>query len=134
MSKTATLIRDKIGFQDQLTLNAGQKYCRMLIREHFAILLPFIKLPVVIKTIVLSTFEWPFYTDLTVHLFNERRTFNLPFGGQANNLCSLEVLHKLITYFRTVSNVIHQPLVKSRRVSTCTKKQPGRCTIKCQIT
>ena len=28
----------KIGFQDQLSLNAGQKYCRMLYEEHSAIL------------------------------------------------------------------------------------------------
>ena len=31
-------------------------------REHSAILLTFIKLPVVIKIFVLSIFEWPFYT------------------------------------------------------------------------
>ena len=35
----------KMGFQDQLLLNAGQKYCRMLQGEHSAILLIFIKLP-----------------------------------------------------------------------------------------
>ena len=29
--------RPKIGFQDQLSLNAGQKYCRMLQGEHSAI-------------------------------------------------------------------------------------------------
>ena len=34
--------RPKIGFQDQLLLNAGQKYCRM---EHSAILSTSIKLP-----------------------------------------------------------------------------------------
>ena len=33
----------KIGFQDQLSLNAGQKYCRMLQGKHSAILLAFIK-------------------------------------------------------------------------------------------
>ena len=32
-------------FQEQLLLNAGQKYCRMLQREHSAILWTFIKLP-----------------------------------------------------------------------------------------
>ena len=56
--------RPKIGFQDQLLLNAGQKYCRML----SAILATFIKLPVVIKIFVLSIFEWPFYTGFTVHI------------------------------------------------------------------
>ena len=36
--KTATLKKTKIGFQDQLSLNAGQKHCRMLKGEHSAIL------------------------------------------------------------------------------------------------
>ena len=58
--------RPKIGFQDQLSLNAGQKYCRMLQGEHSAILSTFIKLPFVIKVFVLSIFEWPFYTGFTV--------------------------------------------------------------------
>ena len=49
--------RPKIGFQDQLSLNAGQKYCRMLQGEHSAIRLTFIKLPFVIKIFVLSVFE-----------------------------------------------------------------------------
>ena len=60
--------RPKIGFQDQLLLNAGQKYCRMLQGEHSAILSTFIKLPFVIETFVLSIFEWPFYTGFTVPL------------------------------------------------------------------
>ena len=38
----------EIGFQDQLLLNAGQKYNRMLQGEHSAILWTFIKLPFVI--------------------------------------------------------------------------------------
>ena len=42
-------VKPKIGFQDQLSHNAGQKYCRMLQGEHSAILLTFIKLPFVIK-------------------------------------------------------------------------------------
>ena len=58
--------RPKIGFQDQLSNNAGQKYCRMLQGDHSAILLTFIKLPFVIKIFVLSIFEWPFYTGFTV--------------------------------------------------------------------
>ena len=53
------------GFQYQLLLNAGQKYCRMLQGEHSAILSTFIKLPFVIKTFVWSIFEWPFYTGFT---------------------------------------------------------------------
>ena len=57
----------KISFQDQLSFNAGQKYCRMLPLEHSAILLTFIKLPFVIKTFVLSIFKWPLQPGLTVH-------------------------------------------------------------------
>ena len=44
--------------QDQLSLNADQKYCQ---GKHSAILLTFIKLPFVIKISVLLSFEWPFY-------------------------------------------------------------------------
>ena len=62
----AILKKTKIGFQDQLSLNAGQKYCRMLQGEYSAILLTFIKLPSVIEIFVLSIFEWLFYTGLTV--------------------------------------------------------------------
>ena len=61
----------KIGFEDQLSLNAGQKYCRMLQGEHSATLSTFIKLPFFfIKIFVLSiferSFEGQFYTDSTV--------------------------------------------------------------------
>ena len=38
--------------QDQLSLNAGQKYCSMLQGEHSAILLTIIKLQFVIKSFV----------------------------------------------------------------------------------
>ena len=62
----ATLKRQKIGFQDQLLLNAGQKYCKMLHGQHSAILLTYIKLPFVIKIFVWSIFERPFYTGFTV--------------------------------------------------------------------
>ena len=41
--------RPKIDFQDQLPLNAGQKYRRILQMEYSAILLTFIKPPFVIK-------------------------------------------------------------------------------------
>ena len=52
--------RTKNGFQDQLSLNAGQKYCRMLQGEHSAILSTFIKLPFVIKTFVRDETSKPF--------------------------------------------------------------------------
>ena len=44
--------RSKIGFKDQLSLNADQKYCRMLHGEHSAILSTCIMLPFVIKIFV----------------------------------------------------------------------------------
>ena len=56
--------KTKNGFQDQLSLIAGQKYCRML--QHSAILSTFIKLPFVIKNFILSIFEWPLKTGFTV--------------------------------------------------------------------
>ena len=65
LCKTAPLKTPKIGFQDQLTLNAGQKHCRMLQGEHSATLSTFIKLPFVF---VLYIFDWPFYTGFTVHI------------------------------------------------------------------
>ena len=58
--------RPKLGFQDRLSLNAGQKNCRMLQGEHSAILLTFIKLPFVIIIFVLSIFEWQLKTGFTV--------------------------------------------------------------------
>ena len=65
--------RPKIRFQDQLSLNAGQKYCRMCQGEHSAILSTFLKLPFVIKIIVLSIFEWPLKTGFAVVLCLEFR-------------------------------------------------------------
>ena len=58
--------RPKIVFQEQLSLNAGQNYCRMLQGEHFAILSTFIELPFVIKIFVFCIFERQFYTGFTV--------------------------------------------------------------------
>ena len=49
--------RPKIGFQDQLKHNAGQKHDRMLQGAHSAVLSNFIKLPFAIKTFILSIFE-----------------------------------------------------------------------------
>ena len=58
--------RQNFGFEEKLSLNAGQMCCRMLQGEHSTTLLTFIKLPFVIKIFVLSVFEWPFYTGFTV--------------------------------------------------------------------
>ena len=57
----------KIGFKDQLKLNAGQKYCRILQGEHSAIFSTFIKVPFVINILVLSIFQWQLKTGFTVH-------------------------------------------------------------------
>ena len=88
--------KTKTGFQDRLSLNAGQKYCRMLQGEYSAILLTiiclmlqgehsairstFIKLLLAIMTFVLSIFEWPLKTgftvyDKTAHLRSINRAF-----------------------------------------------------------
>ena len=40
--------RPKLGFQDRLSLNVGQNYCRMHQSEHCAMLSTYIKLPFVI--------------------------------------------------------------------------------------
>ena len=56
-------------FNTDLSLNAGQKYCRMLQREHSAIHLTLIKIPDSIKTFVLCIFKWPLKTGFTVSLF-----------------------------------------------------------------
>ena len=58
--------RPQVGFQDQLRLNAGQKYCKILQGEHSAILSTFIKLQFVIKRFVLSISVWPLKTGFTV--------------------------------------------------------------------
>ena len=58
--------RPKVCFQDKLSLNAGQKYCRMLQGEHSAILPTFIKLPFIIQIFVLSILEWPLKTGFSV--------------------------------------------------------------------
>ena len=52
----------------QLSINAGQKYHRMLQWERSAIRSTFFQLPIVIKIFVLSILEWPFYTGFTVLL------------------------------------------------------------------
>ena len=60
--------RAKIRNQDQSSLNADQKYCRMLQgEEHSAILLSFIRPPFVIKIFVLSILSGHFTQVFTVH-------------------------------------------------------------------
>ena len=66
--------RLKIGFQDPILLNAGQKYCRMLPLD----LSTFIKLPFVIKSFVLSIF--------TVYNFESKRLCKLLHKKPCHNL------------------------------------------------
>ena len=66
----------KIGFQDQLSLNAGQKYCRMLQGEHSAILSTCVKLPFSIKTFVLCIFEWPLKTSYCIRTVKAFQRFS----------------------------------------------------------
>ena len=60
--------RPKIGFQDGLSLNAGQSTaeCSLRVFCNTFTLHKFIKLPFVFKTFVLSIFEWPLKTGFTV--------------------------------------------------------------------
>ena len=88
LSNTATLKKTRIGFQDQLSLNAGQTYCRMLQGEHSAIFLTVIKPLFVIKIFVLSIFEWPLKTGFTVFSF---RLFSLKLFELVQNLPKLIV-------------------------------------------
>ena len=82
--------RPKIGFQDQFSLNAGQKY-----GEHSVILSTFIKLPFAIKIFALSIFDLPFYTGCIMHvtrsLFPESETttnsLRQLLTNQQNELC-----------------------------------------------
>ena len=79
--------RPKIGFQDQLLLNAGQKYCRMLkgsILQYFG---PSLSYHFVMKIFVLSIFEWPLKTCFTVSKSADKRV--LIFSVSDNNLKQL---------------------------------------------
>ena len=57
-------------------------------KEHFAILLAFIKLPLVIKIFVLSIFEWLFYTGFTVFVLDDFFPFltNIVLKQLSNNI------------------------------------------------
>ena len=64
--------KTKIGFQDRLSLNAGQNVLQNAPREHSAILPACIKLPSVFKTFVLFISEWPLKTGFTVYIQSRR--------------------------------------------------------------
>ena len=92
--------KTKIGFQDRLSLNAGQKYCRMLQGEHSEILLTFINLPFVIKIFVLSIFEWSLKTGFTVPfiILTIRGGPSLLCGSSYSFPCSENILKLLQKY------------------------------------
>ena len=54
--------------------------------EHSAILLTFIRLPFVIKILVLSIFEWPFYTSFTRVIAIQCHLLNEPVHEISNNV------------------------------------------------
>ena len=95
--------RPKIGFQDGLLLNAGQKYCRMLPLEHSAILLTFIKLPFVIKIFFLSFFEWLLKTGFTVRHLYCGMIFGYGFGLEI-------VAWENLIMIPLITVIIHQPV------------------------
>ena len=67
----------KIGFHDRVSLNACQKYCRILEGEHSAVLSSFIKQPFAIRTFVLTIFEWPLKTRFTVYIAQSHKVANI---------------------------------------------------------
>ena len=79
----------EIDFQDRLSLNAGQKYCRMLQGEHPVILSTFIKLSFAFKTFVLSIFEWPLMTGFIV--VGKRLTYCVLSISNSSSNCSSSV-------------------------------------------
>ena len=104
--------KTKIGFQDRLSLNAGQKYCL----EHSAILSTFFKLQFVLKTFVLSNFERPFQTGFTAsniycnncRISTDSSTVQLSKTYLSVKLCLLSyssVKHMFWVLIRTVSSI-----------------------------
>ena len=99
----------KIGFQYRLLFNAGQKYCRMRQSEHSAILSTFIKLPISIKTFVLSISKWMLKTGFNVQS-------NLV--GQCMCIKVLLSLHSII-WASTRENLSSVVCEQHRRRSAC---------------
>ena len=60
--------RPQIGFQDQVSFNAGRSIAECSEGSILQILSTFLMLPFVIKIFILSIFEWPFYKGFTVLL------------------------------------------------------------------
>ena len=88
-------------WRSTVSLNAGQKYCRMLQGEHSAILSTFIKLPFVLKIFVLSIFEWPFYTGFTVQQ---------NFGGSNHNVHFIMAVWSLYLTYKLYQDILNLEL------------------------
>ena len=58
--------KTKIVFQDQLLLNAGQKYCRMLQESILQYFRPALSYHLSLRPLFFSNFKWPLNTGLTV--------------------------------------------------------------------
>ena len=59
----------KIVFQDQLSLNAGQKYAECSNGSILQYFRPSLSYHLSLRLFILSTFEWPFYTGFTANSF-----------------------------------------------------------------
>ena len=76
------LKKTKNGFQDKLSLNAGQKYCRMLQGEHSAILLTLIKLALSLRSLFRLFLSGNFTQALLyLHLLPVVGLFTIKFNG-----------------------------------------------------
>ena len=69
--------------------------------EHSAILSTFIRLPSVIKTFVLSFFEWSFYTGFTVLILWVRlsRTNDVNVTGRLNRVVAVVFFEEEFSYY-----------------------------------
>ena len=79
-----TLKKTKNCFRDKLSLNAGQKYCRMLQGEHSAILLTFIKLALSFRSLFCLFLSGKFIQVLLylpVNLLPIAGLFTIKFNG-----------------------------------------------------
>ena len=66
MCKIATPKKTELVFKTDYHLMQVKSIAECSKEEHSAILSTFIKLPYVIQILILSIFEWPFYTSFTV--------------------------------------------------------------------
>ena len=58
----------KNGFQDQLSLNAGWKYCRMLPWSILQYFWPALSYHLSVRFLFLAIFEWPFYCKISTKI------------------------------------------------------------------